>query len=165
VCFVCLGNICRSPAAEAVMAQLVAEAGLSDAIEVASAGTARYHVGDPPDPRTVSEARRRGVPIVHRARQLTRDELGDWDLLLVMDGDNLRDVRRLAGDRADLAHVRLLRSFDPAAGGAGDAAPEVPDPYYGSDEGFALMFDLIEPACRGLLEHLTTRTMPEERAV
>jgi len=165
VCFVCLGNICRSPAAEAVMAQLVAEAGLSDAIEVASAGTARYHVGDLPDPRTVSEARRRSVPIVHRARQLTRDELGDWDLLLVMDGDNLRDVRRLAGDRADLGHVRLLRSFDPAATGADDSALDVPDPYYGGDEGFALMFDLIEPACRGLLEHLTTRTMAEERAV
>src|SRR5262245_27495851 len=107
VCFVCLGNICRSPAAEAVMAQLVAEAGLSDTIEVASAGTARYHVGDSPDLRTVAEARRRGVPIAHHARQLTRDELRDWDLLLVMDGDNLRDVRRLAGDGAELGHVRL----------------------------------------------------------
>src|SRR5262245_51953019 len=98
VCFVCLGNICRSPAAAAVMTQLVTEADLADVIEVDSAGTARYHVGDRADPRTLAEAERRGIPLAHRARQLTRSELADWDLVLVMDDDNLRDVRRLARD-------------------------------------------------------------------
>jgi protein-tyrosine phosphatase len=160
VCFVCLGNICRSPAAEAVMAQLVDEAGLSEMIEVDSAGTARYHVGDRPDPRTVAAARRRGVPIAHRGRQLSRDELADWDLVLVMDRDNLRDVQLLAGGRADVGHVRLLRSFDPDVA---DRAPDVPDPYYGADADFAAMFDLIEPACRGLLADLVERMVPEER--
>jgi protein-tyrosine phosphatase len=161
VCFVCLGNICRSPAAEALMAQLVDDAGLSDVIEVDSAGTARYHVGDRPDPRTIAEARRRGVPIAHRGRQLSRDELADWDLVLVMDRDNLRDVQRLAGDRPDLGHVRLLRSFDPDVA---ERSPDVPDPYYGADADFAAMFDLIEPACRGLLADLVERMVPEERA-
>jgi len=161
VCFVCLGNICRSPAAEAIMAQLVDDAGLSHVVEVDSAGTARYHVGDRPDARTVAEARRRGVPIAHRGRQLSRDELAEWDLVLVMDRDNLRDVHRLAGGRADVGHVRLLRSFDPDVA---DRAPDVPDPYYGADADFATMFDLLEPACRGVLAALVERMVPEERA-
>ena len=144
------------------MAQLVADAGLSDVIEVDSAGTARYHVGDRPDSRTLAEARRRGVPIAHRGRQLSRRELADWDLVLVMDRDNLRDVHRLAGERADLGHVRLLRSFEPASS---IPSPDVPDPYYGADADFAAMFDLIEPACRGLLADLVERMVPEERAV
>ncbi len=143
------------------MAQLVEAAGLSDVIEIDSAGTARYHVGDQPDPRTLAEARRRGVPIVHRGRQLSRDELADWDLVLVMDRDNLRDVRRLAGERADIGHVRLLRSFDPDAA---EGSPDLPDPYYGADAGFADMFDLIEPACRGLLADLVQNMVPEGRA-
>ena len=105
------------------MAQLVDDAGLSDVIEVDSAGTARYHVGDRPDPRTIAEARRRGVPIAHRGRQLSRDELADWDLVLVMDRDNLRDVQRLAGDRTELGHVRLLRSFDPTSPSARRTSP------------------------------------------
>ena len=143
------------------MAQLVDEAGLSGAIEVDSAGTARYHVGDRPDARTIAEARRRGVSIAHRGRQLSRDELPEWDLVLVMDRDNLRDVQRLAGDRVDLGHVRLLRSFDPEVA---ERSPDVPDPYYGADADFAAMFDLIEPACRGLLADLVERMVPEERA-
>ena len=143
------------------MAQLVDDAGLSDVIEVDSAGTARYHVGDRPDARTIAEARRRGLPIAHRGRQLSHDELADWDLVLVMDRDNLRDVHRLAGGRGDVGHVLLLRSFDPDVA---DRSPDVPDPYYGADADFATMFDLIEPACRGLLAALVERMVPEERA-
>jgi protein-tyrosine phosphatase len=82
-------------------------------------------------------------------------------LVLVMDRDNLRDVQRLAGDRTELGHVRLLRSFDPDVA---ERSPDVPDPYYGADADFAAMFDLIEPACRGLLADLVERMVPEERA-
>jgi protein-tyrosine phosphatase len=152
---VCLGNICRSPAAEAVLRQLLDEAGMTDLVEVDSAGTARYHVGDRPDPRTLAEAARRGIPIDHRARQLTRDELSEWDVIIAMDAHNLRDLRAMASAGGDLDHLRLLRSFDPSIGESGVDA-DVPDPYYGEDEGFSEMFDLIEPACRGLVEHLQT---------
>ena len=151
------------------MGKLVAEAGLTDAVTVDSAGTARYHVGDGPDPRTVAEASRRGIPIAHRARQLSRAELHDWDLVLVMDEDNLRDVRRLAGGGADLSHVRLLRSFErvyekgDSLHGVMGPDLEVPDPYYGDDAGFSTMFDLLEPACRGVLDHLVQQVLSEER--
>jgi protein-tyrosine phosphatase len=155
VCFVCLGNICRSPAAEAVLRQLLDEAGMTDLVEVDSAGTARYHVGDRPDPRTLAEASRRAIPIDHRARQLTRDELSEWDLIIAMDAHNLRDLRAMASAGDELDRLRLLRSFDPSPGASG-VDGDVPDPYYGEDVGFSEMFDLIEPACRGLVEHLQT---------
>ena len=115
VCFVCLGNICRSPAAEAVLRRLVDEAGLTEVVEVDSAGTSRYHLGDRPDSRTVAEAARRGIPIEHRARQFTRDELSEWDLVIAMDAQNLRDLRALVSDDDLLGRVRLLREFDPPA--------------------------------------------------
>jgi protein-tyrosine phosphatase len=156
VCFVCLGNICRSPAAEAVLRQLLDEAGLADLVEVDSAGTSRYHLGDRPDPRTLAEAARRGIPVDHRARQLTRDELREWDLIIAMDAHNLRDLRALAAGNGHGDRLHLLRSFDPAVGEAGLAPPDVPDPYYGDDAEFSEMYDLIEPACRGLVEHLQT---------
>jgi protein-tyrosine phosphatase len=156
VCFVCLGNICRSPAAEAVLRQLLDEAGMTGLVEVDSAGTARYHVGDRPDPRTLAEASRRGIPIDHRARQLRRDELPEWDLVIAMDAQNLRDLQALVSRDGDPDRLRLLRSFDPATAGSGVGADDVPDPYYGDDAGFSEMYDLIEPACRGLVEHLQT---------
>jgi len=158
VCFVCLGNICRSPAAEAVLRRLVDEAGLTEVVEVDSAGTSRYHLGDRPDSRTLAEAARRGIPIEHRARQFTRDELSEWDLVIAMDVQNLRDLRALVSDDDGLGRVRLLREFDPAANASSEtsAGHDVPDPYYGEDDGVRAMYDLIEPACRGLLEYLQT---------
>ena len=155
VCFVCLGNICRSPTAESVMRQLVADAGLTGLIELDSAGTSRYHIGDRPDPRALAEAARRGVPMDHRARQLTADELQRWDLVLGMDAQNVRDVRGLARGRPDVARIELLRSFDTQAG---SGHLDVPDPYYGEAEDFAVMFDLVDSACRGLLAHLADET-------
>ena len=154
VCFVCLGNICRSPAAEAVMRQLIHDAGLRDTIEVDSAGTSRYHLGDQPDPRTLWEAARRGIPMDHRARQLTADELGQWDLVLGMDAANVRDLRAMVRGRTHVSRIDLLRSFDAAPDLTGHL--DVPDPYYGEDAEFAAMFDLIEPACRGLLAAITS---------
>ena len=149
----CLGNICRSPAAEAVMCHLVADAGLDGSVVVDSAGTARYHLGEFPDRRTVAEARRRHLVADHRARQLRADEIEEWDLLLAMDQSNMRDLDRLARRPVPPSRlgprIRLLRSFDPAASSAGDL--EVPDPYYEDDTAFATVFDLVEAACRELM--------------
>lgn len=150
VAFVCLGNICRSPTAEAVMRHRIAEAGLDGEIEVESSGTGSWHVGGPSDPRARAEARRRGIAMDGRARQFQAADFGRLDLVLAMDHANAADLRALAPDDATAAKVRLLREFDPAA--RGDLA--VPDPYYGGDGGFADVFDMVDTACRGLLEHL-----------
>ncbi|MFN8038306.1 MAG: low molecular weight protein-tyrosine-phosphatase [Acidimicrobiales bacterium] len=156
VCFVCLGNICRSPTAEAVMARLVRDAGLDGRIEVDSAGTGGWHVGDPPDDRARAEARRRGIEMSSRARQLHVGDLAFFDLVVAMDRRNLADVHDLALEPAHRDKVVLLRTFDPAtADEAADTdALDVPDPYYGGPDGFARVFDLVEAACRGLLAHL-----------
>jgi protein-tyrosine phosphatase len=154
LCFVCLGNICRSPTAHGVMARLVAEAGLGAAgrgavIEVDSAGTAAYHVGELPDERSRAAARRRGIVLDHRARQFTAADLDRFDLVVAMDGQNLQRLRQLAGGRTQPPIV-LLRSFDPtAASGA-----EVPDPWGGGDDGFEEVLDQCERACAGLLAHV-----------
>lgn len=146
ICFVCLGNICRSPTAEAVMARLVAEAGLAGRISVDSAGTSGWHAGEPADPRARAAAARRGLSLAHRAREFTAEDLARFDLVVAMDGQNLAALRRLARGAAT-PPLRLLRSYDPAAPpGAG-----VPDPYAGGAAGFEEVLDLCEAACRGLL--------------
>jgi protein-tyrosine phosphatase len=152
--FVCMGNICRSPTAEAIMRDLVRAAGLQSTVEIDSAGTGGWHVGDPPDPRSRAEGARRGVAVGGAARQVTARDFQAFDLLLAMDAANRRDLLRVtpAGARAE---VRLLREFDPTAVAAGDL--DVPDPYYGGGDGFALVFDVVERACHGLLEHVRTR--------
>ena len=151
VCFVCLGNICRSPTAEAVMRHRLAEAGLDDAIIVESAGTGSWHVGDPPDVRAAQEARARGIVMEGTARQFARGDFGRFDLVVAMDEENATHLRRMAPDAEAAAKVRLLREFDPRA--AGDDL-SVPDPYYGGPEGFSTVFDLVDAACLGLIEHL-----------
>jgi protein-tyrosine phosphatase len=149
ILFVCLGNICRSPTAEGVMARLVAEAGLAGRIELDSAGTGAWHIGELPDPRTREAARRRGIELSHRARQLRREDLERFDLLVAMDADNLRNMQRLAGPRPR-AGLHLLRSFDPTA----PAGAIVPDPYAGGEAGFEEVLDICERACAGLLAHV-----------
>jgi low molecular weight protein-tyrosine phosphatase len=150
ILFVCTGNICRSPTAEGVMRSLVAAAGLGDRVEIDSCGLGGWHVGEPPDPRTCATARRRGVELSHRARKLELRDLDRFDYVLAMDGEHLRELERLARGRAS-ARIELLRGFDDnAADGA-----EVPDPYYGGADGFELVYDVCERACRGLLAHLT----------
>lgn len=152
LCFVCMGNICRSPTAEAVMAHHVALQGLTGQVVVDSAGTGGWHVGEPPDRRARAEARRRGVAMEGAARQFTRADFARFDLVLAMDRDNLDALLRLAPDEAARAKVHLLRNFDPHA--AGDL--DVPDPYFGGSEGFSAVFDLVDAACRGLLDHVRT---------
>ncbi len=149
ILFVCMGNICRSPTAEGVMVRLLEEAGLAGRVTVDSAGTGAWHVGELADPRSRDAARRRGIELTHRARQIQRADLDRFDLVLVMDHDNLRRVTAMSDPRAR-AEIRLLRSFEPSA-------PEgaiVPDPYAGGPEGFDEVLDICERACAGLLAHV-----------
>jgi len=153
VLFVCMGNICRSPTAEGIMRGLVAEAGLSDRIALDSAGTGAWHVGNPPDPRSVAAAARRGIRVEGAARKVRLADFDEFDLIVALDGANARDMRGLAPDDRAAAKVRLLREFDPEA----DGDLDVPDPYYGEDDGFGRVLHLVDAACRGLLEELRGR--------
>jgi protein-tyrosine phosphatase len=150
ICFVCLGNICRSPTAKGVMQHLIDRAGVADRIHVDSAGTAGYHIGDRPDRRALAELRRRGVPLDHLGQQFTPKDFRRFDLVLAMDHANARDLRRIAPDDTAADKVRLLREWDPDAGDD----LEVPDPYYGGADGFVDVFDMVERSCRALLEEL-----------
>lgn len=132
------------------MLQRVEQAGLAHAFTIDSAGTGDYHVGEPPDRRTLETARTRGVTLPSRARQWQRGDFAHFDLILAMDAENREALLRLAPDREARDKVLLLRSFDPAA--PPDAA--VPDPYYGGPDGFEEVFDVCDAACRGLLAHL-----------
>jgi protein-tyrosine phosphatase len=146
-----MGNICRSPTAEGVMRGLLREQGLEDAVEVDSAGTGDWHAGDPPDARAAAAARARGVTLAGAARQVRRADFEDFDLILAADRRNLRELDALLPPEAR-AKVHLLREFDPGSAGAPDL--DVPDPYYGGDDGFERVLDLVEAACRGLLADL-----------
>jgi protein-tyrosine phosphatase len=152
VLFVCLGNICRSPTAEAVMARLVADAGLNEQVEVDSAGTGAWHVGCAPDERATAAAAARGIELRGVARQVRPEDFERFDLLLAMDAENHRNLRALAPDERARAKVRMLREFDPAATAA--VTLDVPDPYYGGEDGFDRVLDLVEDACTGLLDEL-----------
>jgi protein-tyrosine phosphatase len=158
--FVCLGNICRSPTAEGVMRALVREAGLQERIEVDSAGTGSWHVGEPPDARATRVARRRGIELEGAARQVWPRDFAEFDLILAMDASNLRNLRRLAPDEDARAKVRLLREFEGRAGFQASAGGDldVPDPYYGGANGFEEVLDLVQAACAALLERLLAET-------
>jgi protein-tyrosine phosphatase len=153
--FVCLGNICRSPTAEGVMRSLVAREGLSELVEIDSAGTGAWHVGSPPDARASQAARARGVTLEGRARQVRVDDFNNFDLLIGMDASNVSELARLAPGADERAKVRLLREFDPASDdGSLTRDLDVPDPYYGEGGSFAEVFELIYAACEGLLAHV-----------
>jgi low molecular weight protein-tyrosine phosphatase len=152
ILFVCLGNICRSPTAEAVVRALAALETPELDVEVDSAGTAGYHVGDAPDPRMRAAAGRRGYNLeALRARIVEPADFERFDLILAMDRENLAVLQRRAPERAR-ERVRLFLEFAPHA-----EPQEVPDPYYGGPNGFEEVIDLIESAARGLLSHLRQR--------
>lgn len=133
------------------MRRLVTEAGLQDRIELDSAGTGGWHVGDPPDTRATAAARGRGITLEGKARRVRPEDFDHFDLILAMDSSNERDLRRLAPDDEARAKVRLLREFDPASAGLDDL--DVPDPYYDSARGFEIVLDQVQAACEGLLAH------------
>lgn len=146
VLFVCLGNICRSPTAEGVFQKLVTDAGLTKRIQIDSAGTASWHQGREPDPRTVAAAKRRNIDLsVLRARAVKTSDFNEFDYVLAMDKNNLSDLQQLKP--ADYAgHLGLFLAF-----GSQSEYLEVPDPYHGGSEGFELVLDLVEDAAAGLL--------------
>jgi protein-tyrosine phosphatase len=157
VCFVCTGNICRSPMAESVFRARVAEAGLDGLVEIDSAGTGGWHEGDAADPRTASVLAEHGYGPEHTARQFQPSWFSHRDLVIALDAGHLRALRRIAPTPEDAAKLRLLRSYDPAAGDDLD----VPDPYYGGTDGFVECLGMVEAASSGLLdsvrEHLKGR--------
>lgn len=151
VLFVCLGNICRSPTAEGVLRQQLTEAGLADVIEVASAGTGDWHVGKQPDSRTRRAAQLRGYDLSsQRAQQVRVEHFNEYDLILAMDKSNLANLQSLRPGHASAELDLFLRRYD-------GAIDEVPDPYYGGEQGFEQVLDLIEAACRGLVIELKGR--------
>lgn len=152
VIFVCMGNICRSPMAASVTRSELERVGLTH-VRVSSAGTGGWHVGDPADRRARAALTRRGYADDHAAQQFEPAWFNEYDLVVAMDRDNQRDLRRLAPTRAHADTVRLIREFDPDA-----ESVDVPDPYYGASTDFDLVLDQLEPACRGLVTHLQGAT-------
>ena len=152
ILFVCLGNICRSPTAEGVVRDLAARENPPLEIEIDSAGTAGYHIGAAPDPRSQGAARRRGIDISGlRARRVEPSDYSKFDLILAMDRDNLRALQAARPDNAR-AQLRLFLEYAPQSG-----LSEVPDPYYGADRDFELVLDLCTAAARGLIDELQQR--------
>lgn len=151
VLFVCLGNICRSPTAEGVLRHQLAEAGLAEVIHVASAGTGDWHVGNPPDSRTRRAAQLRGYDLsAQRAQQVSVEDFTRYDLILAMDKSNLANLQAMRPGHASAELDLFLRRYE-------GALEEVPDPYYGGEQGFEYVLDLIEAACRGLVSELKGR--------
>lgn len=148
--FVCLGNICRSPAAENIMNHLIDEAGLTGQIICDSAGTSGYHIGSPPDRRMSAAATQRGIVMQGSARQFTRDDFTAYDLILAMDRDNFEAICTLDPQGIYQHKVRLMCDFC-----THHTTQEVPDPYYGGTEGFNQVIDLLMDACQGLLNYVS----------
>ena len=153
VCFVCLGNICRSPTAEGIFKKLVRDAGLDDRIAIESRGTGDWHTGEPADARARAAAKRRGVTLDGVACRFERADFARFDYILSMDTRVLDTLRRLARSDDERDRVHNFRAFDP------DSPPDapVPDPYYGGADGFDEVFDICEAGCRGLLAEVRDR--------
>lgn len=150
ILFVCLGNICRSPAAEGVMQALVDEEGAAARFTIDSAGTGDYHIGDLPDRRMRIHARRRGYELTHRCRQIRAYDFDDFDIIVAMDASNERNLRRIAPSPESEAKIVQMAEFVDIA----SRYDHIPDPYYEGAEGFELVLDLLQSACRNLYDAL-----------
>lgn len=149
ILFVCQGNICRSPSAEAVFNTMLHEAGLENEVQCDSAGTISYHNGEPADARMQTHARQRGYRLTSISRKIVRSDFENFDLVIAMDGDNLSDLENFASTEEAQNKIRLMTDY------CTNLNPDcVPDPYYGGDAGFELVLDILEDACRGLLDEI-----------
>lgn len=152
VLFVCMGNICRSPTAEGVFSRLIQEQGIAGRIEVDSAGTHAYHIGEPPDRRAQVSAMKRGIDLsAQRARRIEKTDFERFDYVLAMDEENYDRLAALCPE-AHQAKLKLLMDYAPAL-----KQTEVPDPYYGGDNGFERVLDMVEHAAQGLLADIRKR--------
>lgn len=149
ICFVCLGNICRSPTAEGIFRHLVDERSLNSYFEIDSAGTSAYHIGESANSKSRQIAQQRGISLDSKARKFVRGDLAYFDLILAMDNENLADIQQMDAESAHDQKVMRLREFDPNPGDK-----EVPDPYYGGIKGFENVFDVVKRSCENLLDEL-----------
>ncbi len=150
ILFVCLGNICRSPLAEAIMNDFIEQEGLTDEISCDSAGILNYHQGQPADNRMKSHAKRRGYKITSISRPVDpATDFDNFDMIIGMDQQNIRDLKFMARNKRDMEKIFLMTDFL-----KGSEHDSVPDPYYGGEEGFELVLDILEDACAELLHHL-----------
>lgn len=148
VLFVCLGNICRSPLAEAVFKNKINQKGWENLIAADSCGTSNYHIGDTPDQRTLANALKNGIKIDHCGRQLTVHDLENFDYIMAMDNSNYRNILLLLDNEQHTHKIRLMREFDPKGKG------EVPDPYYGGEKNFQEVFDILDRTMNEFLKYL-----------
>jgi protein-tyrosine phosphatase len=158
ILFVCLGNICRSPLAEAVFKHKIRERGIDEFIEADSCGTANYHVGDTPDSRTVANATKNGVAIDHCGRQLKSADLDYFDFIFAMDESNYQNIHRLSNAKKHSNKIARMRDFDPAGNG------DVPDPYYGGESHFQEVFDILDRTMNQFIKHLEEVHLPSLKA-
>lgn len=149
ICFVCLGNICRSPTAEGVMQHEVLEQSLGSYFEIDSAGTAAYHVGEPANSKSRKVAEEYGVKLLSKARKFESSDLDYYDLVLAMDRQNFHNIKHLASGDEHHSKIYMLREFDPH-----QDDDEVPDPYYGGINGFYHVFEVVQRSCKNLLDQL-----------
>ena len=153
ICFVCLGNICRSPLAEGVFQALVNQEGLEERIFIQSAGTGGWHVGSPPDPRMQETAKQKGIFMASVAQQFQAGDFKRFDWVIAMDRSNFESLEFMCSPETAKKKLRLFRSFDPQANGEED----VPDPYYGRGDGFETVYQIINRTCPKILEFLKTQ--------
>lgn len=150
ICFVCLGNICRSPTAEGIFQHLIDERDLENHFEVDSAGTSAYHLGESANSKSQRTAQKHGITLHSKARQFNASDLDYYNLILAMDNENLKNVREMANGSHEYK-IGRMRDFDPNPGEG-----EVPDPYYGGPEGFENVFQIVKRSCKNLLDELET---------